>query len=154
MKRKTLIAVVMLAASACGLGTATPAAAAVPAPFTGVTLASYAGAVDQLDLLARAGVRSVRFSLDWAHIQSSPLSENWTDADRLVGAIASRGITPIPVLYTAPAWATSPTVLGVPIDNPPPETAPVMLPDAPQAEPAWSAWVRETVARYGPGGSF
>jgi polysaccharide biosynthesis protein PslG len=154
MKRKTLIAVLLLAATGCGFGTATAAAGAVPAPFTSVTLATYAGGADKLDLLARAGVRSVRFSLDWAHIQSSPASENWTDADRLVGAIASHGITPIPVLYTAPAWATAPTVLGVPVDNPPPQTAPVMLPDAPQAEPAWSTWVRDAVARYGAGGSF
>jgi hypothetical protein len=29
-----------------------------------------------------------------------------------------------------------------------------MLPQAPQAEPSWQAWVRDAVSRYGPGGSF
>lgn len=154
MKRTKLIA-----AAAFLLAGLAPAAAAsakrIPAPFTGVTVASVNGGTDnQLGMLARAGVSSVRFSLDWAHIQSSPAEENWSAADSLIGAIASRGMHPLPVLYSAPAWAVGRTILGIPVDNPPPETAPVMLPQAPQAESAWHAWVRDAVRRYGPGGSF
>jgi polysaccharide biosynthesis protein PslG len=135
---------------------AASAAAATPLPpaFAGVTLGTPWALAGQVDRLAHAGVSAVRFPLNWASMQPSRYTEDWTKSDEVVGLLASRGIEAIPVLYSAPAWATSRTVLGIPVDHRPPSTAPVMLEDAPDAEADWSSWVHDAVARYGPGGTF
>ncbi len=82
------------------------------------------------------GAGWLREPFDWARIESAPGQYDWTDYDRLELTTAQRGLTVLPLLSRAPAWAepTSDTV--------------------PEDPSAYASFVAKVVARYGPGGEF
>jgi hypothetical protein len=128
---------------------AAPSAAqgAVPRGFVGVMgdgpLFSTAVNLDrEVDLMAGAGVESMRVAFYWAHAQpSSTASPSFTVTDRVVASAARRRIEILPVVVLAPAWARLR----------PRET---WSPPAPAAYARYAAYVAALVARYRPGGTF
>src|SRR4051794_5636612 len=68
--------------------------------------------------MARGGVRSVRFGLEWYAVEHDRGRYDWSSADATIGNLASRGIDPIPVLFGTPHWASDPTILPPPFEFP------------------------------------
>ncbi len=99
-------------------------------------------AVNSADLnkMGAASVRSARFLIGWPAIEPQRGSFDWAGTDRLVGALASHGIQPVPFVFGSPPWV-SPEATRPPIDS-----------AADRA--AWTAFLKAAVDRYGPGGSF
>jgi aryl-phospho-beta-D-glucosidase BglC (GH1 family) len=59
-----------------------------------------------LDAMAQAGGRWLRFDFNWGVIQSSgPTSWNWAPFDRIVAAARARGINVLALITYTPAWA-------------------------------------------------
>jgi polysaccharide biosynthesis protein PslG len=64
----------------------------------------------RLDAYAALGAHWVRFQMIWGSIQhASPSEHKWGHYDALVRAIVARGMKPLAVLGTTPAWARSET---------------------------------------------
>src|SRR6266542_2355814 len=55
--------------------------------------------------MARGGVRSVRFALDWFGVEASQGAYDWRETDTLIGNLASQGVRSLPVLFGTPGWA-------------------------------------------------
>ena len=68
-------------------------------------------------------------------------SFDWGPTDRLVGALASRGIRPVPFVWGSPGVGGHRAAARPPVD-----TA--------ADEQAWRNFLKAAVARYGPGGSY
>ncbi len=116
------------------------AAASVRSEFFGIVQAGVPSPRD-LNGLARARIHSDRFMLNWGSVQrGSGGSFNWSGPDRQIGALASRGIRAVPVLWGNPGW-----VYGSPARPPL---------DRPRDALAWRALLRAAVARYGPDGAY
>jgi hypothetical protein len=116
--------------------------AAPPPGFFGISPQSpLSGA--ECELMAQAGVRSVRLPLVWSAVQPqnpSIAKPQFSAFDREVRLAAEHGISVLPFLWGAPSWAA-----------PEPKWEPVRT--------AWQRWgwiafLRDAVARYGPQGSF
>lgn len=116
------------------------AAATVRSEFFGIVQAGAPGPRD-LNGLARAGIHSDRFMLNWGSVQRrSPDSYNWWGPDRQIGALASHGIRAVPVLWGNPGW-----VYGSPARPPL---------DRPRDALAWRNLLKAAAARYGPDGTY
>lgn len=120
------------------------------------------GAADQeLGLMARIGVRSLRLGIWWKYSQPYPTWEAIPPAQRgyfvrtpgaptsfvvldvLFAAAARHGVTLLPVLVGAPAWgAVNPEPHGEVLGNPPRDPS------------AFAAWAGAVVRRYGSRGTF
>jgi hypothetical protein len=59
-----------------------------------------------LDAYADLGVTTVRITVDWRQIEPEPGRWDFARTDRLFGALIERGIEPVPVFATIPAWAS------------------------------------------------
>lgn len=73
-----------------------------------------------LDLLRDAGITTVRQYFPWRQIEATRGQYDWATWDRLVDAAAAKGIQPVAVLHTAPAWSQRPNerdMPGAPPDN-------------------------------------
>ena len=113
--------------------------AVIQAPTTGA----------EFEAMRAGGVRTFRWSIMWASVQSrvdSPL--DWARTDQIVAELARNGIEPLPVLFGSPCFAVTcrggdP---GTARAEPPTET--------PAARHGWARFVGEAVRRYGRGGSF
>src|SRR5689334_10422026 len=88
------------------------AAARPPERFAGVNYAFYPS-VSTADarLMARGGVGTARFGLEWFRVQRSEGPYDWSDYDETIGNLASHGIDPVPVLFGTPYWATDGALL-------------------------------------------
>jgi hypothetical protein len=90
--------------------------------------------------LKKSGAKTVRWTFFWPRIEQKEGQPNWSDADKLVGDLASRGIKVLPTLYGSPHWL---------------ENAAVKPPlDSKKARDAWKNFVTAAVERYGPDGSY
>ena len=73
------------------------------APFMGLSDRNLAR---DLDAMAASGVQWVRIDFDWSAIQpTGPGSFMWTDVDRVVSAITSRGMSVLALPAYTPGWA-------------------------------------------------
>jgi hypothetical protein len=118
---------------------APPPATAARSEFFGAVEGARLEASD-LNAMAVARIHTDRFLLFWGSVQPSQGSFNWGPTDRLVGALASRGIRAAPAVWGNPDWvgggsSTSPTFSSL-------------------ARQAWQAFLKTAVARYGPGGVY
>ena len=93
--------------------------------------------------LAQLGVGTARQTLDWARIEPTPGDHRWAQYDDWVRSCAQHGITVLPVVFNAPAWASRAPAQGAKRGTYPPRSA-----------AAFAAFARTAAARYGPGGSF
>src|SRR5258707_875072 len=80
--------------------------------FAGVNYAFYPS-IPTTDArrMARGGVATARFGLEWFQVQRAQGPYDWSDADETIGNLASHGIEPIPVLFGTPYWATDGALL-------------------------------------------
>jgi hypothetical protein len=101
--------------------------------FPGIT------AKDVLYLKA-SGARTVRWIMNWQHVQPKRRTWNWSGPDAVVGDLAAQGIRVLPVMWGSPGWVASRAVT-------PPITGPAQ-------RNAWSAYLRAAVRRYGPDGNY
>ncbi len=102
--------------------------------------------------LERGGARSVRIGISWGAVAPTKGGTlNWSGVDAQIGTAASAGLEVLPFVYGAPSWAVSST--WVPGSD---RTvrAPMNLPASGAAATAWSSFLREAVARYGPDGTY
>lgn len=138
-----------LVAAAGALMAITPAAGAaprkVPRGFFGVMFdsvalrASQASLESQFELMAGAGVETIRVGFVWEFLQ--PLEDSEFDfayTDKYVSLAARHGIEVLPVMLFAPPWA---------------RVVPGRLYSPPKHEP-YAGFLRASIRRYGPKGSF
>ncbi len=139
-----------------------PAAAArAPERFAGVNYAFYPS-VSGSDArqMARGGVGTARFGLEWFRIQHSQGPYDWSDADETIGNLASHGIEPVPVLFGTPYWATDGALLQpiadlqIPILTPFAEGTAYPPNDTARGSQGWAAFLAAAARRYGPGGTY
>jgi hypothetical protein len=128
------------------LALAAPASASaaerrVPPGWLGVTADGPLSPTDdaEWDLIAGAGVETVRASFRWFRLQPDRQTYDFTTADAVVAAAARRGIVVQPVVEQAPSWAA---------------TRPGDTSSAPRDPAAVQAFLVTLVGRYGPAGSF
>src|SRR3954447_22321775 len=123
---------------------AMPAAARayLPAGFIGVS-PQNSGTEKDYELMQGAGIHSVRFPLYWSLVEpeNPAFSErHWEAFDREVRLAAEAGLEIFPFITSTPKWV-SPLPINMPV-----ATA--------WQRHAWTSFIRATVDRYGPGGSF
>jgi hypothetical protein len=137
MRKLPLLAILMLLAFAPA-----PAGAYAPPGFFGISPQNAIGDED-LSLMERSDIQSVRLPMSWAAIQADNPSlrrPDWSGFDRAVGLAAEHGIRVFPFLDRSPRWVASSATTE------PVETA--------WQRWAWSSFLREAVDRYGPEGTF
>ncbi|MCW2982672.1 MAG: hypothetical protein JWR63_242, partial [Conexibacter sp.] len=88
------------------------------------------------DLIRRAGAPWLREEILWSLVEPRRGARHWAPFDRLFASAAARGLRILPLLSDTPSWAVTPN------RRLPTRTA------------AYGAFVRDAVARYGPGGTF
>jgi hypothetical protein len=157
------VALIMVAMSPAG-ASAAPAPAAVPPGFVGVDVdgpmvASSAGInlAQQLDLMVRSGVESVRVPFSWAQAQpysswsqvpagqtgqfvdAGGIPTSFAATDQIVQLAAQRGLRVLPTVIYAPSWDA--------------RVRPVWL-AVPRRPVPYAAYLTALIGRYGPRGSF
>jgi polysaccharide biosynthesis protein PslG len=88
--------------------------------------------------MAQGGAGVYRRSFDWNAVEPTPGARNWNRYDKLVSEAGQAGIGVLPVILSSPAFAAK--VPG--------------FPPRPAAQPAYAAFVRDLVGRYGRDGTF
>jgi hypothetical protein len=147
---RTLIAALALVALGAA-ATASPATA-VPANFWGVVPQTTLSP-EQFQRLKTGGVDSIRTAIPWPAVQATRGGPfNWATIDPVIKGAASAGIDVLPFLYGAPPWA----VPAVPVPGTQGRAkAPRDLPvKSGTQRVGWQEFVRQSVLRYGPNGSF
>jgi polysaccharide biosynthesis protein PslG len=137
MRPKLLIVVAVL----CLLALPRGAAAWVPPDFIGISPQGSTHASDY-ELMAEAGVRSVRLPLFWSQVEPvSPWAAepNWEIFDRDVELAARYGMEVLPVVGASPPWVA-------------PEFR--LEPARGWQLRAWASFLRRAIERYGYGGTF
>jgi hypothetical protein len=114
------------------------AAVKVPKDFFGIVQWDPPDARDAQQMRA-IRVRTMRIFFNWRAIEPRQGVYRWPDA--LMATLAENGIRPVFTIQMAPQWAT-----GDPNPGSPPITATSLS--------AWQEFLKQTVRRYGPAGSF
>jgi len=145
MKRRLaaiLLLVCLLAAGLLGVqaGSAKPRVPAAPAGFFGI--APQTALTDRdVEYMKAGGIESIRWPFPWNTIQPTRKGGyDWSSIDPVVSVAARHGLKVLPFLYGTPTWVARK-----------PETIPI---DSGVARREWTAFLRATVERYGPGGDF
>lgn len=118
------------------------ARAALPPGFVGIS-PQNPGTAKDYELMAEAGIKSVRFPLVWAAVEprNPAFSEReWGYFDHEVRLAARYGMEVFPFLVNSPEWV-APQGIDIPVRN------------AWQRR-AWASFVRSVVDRYGIDGAF
>lgn len=125
-------------------------ASALPARFWGVVPQALPSE-QQFQRLLDGGVKTMRTPVAWGSLQptkNGPI--DFSSVDPIFERAAKANIEVLPFLTGAPQWA----VHAVPVPGDPRAKAPAHLPAAGAAGSAWVKFVKASVARYGPAGSF
>jgi hypothetical protein len=134
--KAALIAVLGLLALPAG------ASAYLPPGFIGISPQNAANASDY-ELMAEAGIASARLPMNWNSIQHqspSAVEPDWSGFDHDVELAAENEIRIFPFVSASPDWVA-------------PDPADLPVRSAWQRW-AWSTFLHDAVARYGPAGSF
>ena len=138
MARKLTLLITALAL----LAPASAGAAYMPPGFIGIS-PQDAPRDDDYEVMAKAGVKSIRLPLFWFGAEPvSPLAKqpDWGGFDRGVELAAKYRMRVLPFVWGSPSWVT-----------PEPQLEPVAQPWQRQA---WASFLRRAVRRYGPRGAF
>jgi len=128
-----------------------PASQALPGKFWGIVPQGLPSS-EAFTRMKRGGVDSVRIPIYWGSAQSAPgVAPDFSAVDSAIGRAAAAGLDVLPFVYGAPTWAVP--------SRPVPGSgggvhAPLRLPAAGAAGQAWTAFLQQAVARYGPNGTF
>jgi hypothetical protein len=105
---------------------------------------------DDLRLMRRTGVGSLRFLVYWAQIEPEPGVFDWSATDAFMVSTARHGFGRLPVVWGSPSWLSRtrrPGRCGFTAAR----CAALRMPIHSRAERrAWSGFLRALVARYGP----
>jgi hypothetical protein len=138
MLRRVAVLVVLMALAAVPAS----ASAYLPPGFIGISPQNPSNAKD-FDLMAEAGIDSVRLPMYWAGIEPSDPSyskPNWSGFDSEVELAAEAGIRVMPFIWSSPPWV-APERIDLPVRTG-------------WQRRAWGRFVGEAVRRYGPLGTF
>lgn len=143
-----------LAALALAIGAlaiAASAGAAVPKTFYGVVPQAPLTEAD-FDRMQQGRVGTLRFELYWAGVDTTPSSGdyNWAASDAIVANAASRGIQPLPFVYSTPDWVAE----GIDGFQCSQGNCAPYAPRSQRALDAWGDFMGDAVARYGANGDF
>jgi hypothetical protein len=96
---------------------------------------------DDVRYMRAGGIETIRVPFPWGLIQpTAKATYDWTGMDAIVEMATRGGLRVLPFLYGTPPWLSrKPTTLPI---------------DSARARVAWSAFVKASVERYGPGGEF
>jgi hypothetical protein len=139
------LAALVLVAGGCGAGSASDGGAgdgigdAKPVLRLGLvanTLGYGTAMGREQELIRRSGATWLREEIEWSLVEPRRGARRWRPYDRLFAAAAARHLRMLPLLSDTPSWAQTPN------RRLPTRTA------------AYGAYVRDAVARYGPGGTF
>lgn len=89
-------------------------------------------------LLAQLGANSVRVTLDWAAVETTPGHFDFTWADGVYKAMSARGISVLWIPMFAPSWAAAPGCTPANCHAPP----------TPGHDHDWSDFIARVVTRY------
>ena len=117
------------------LGSIAPATAA-EVPALGLNDWSRLNSQD-LQVLSATDLDYYRVPLRWSEVERRRGRYDWSAFDRLMKSAACRGVRLLPVLQDSPPWVG------------PPQTPPTG-----RAQTRWLMWVRASIGRYGPHGSW
>ena len=108
-------------------------------PFYGVISAEPLPGGAELAALGDGGAGTLRINLAWGSVQSGPYSPyDWSHYDPVVRGAAENGIRVLATIYSTPDWA-APTAEAPPLGS---------------DLPAFEAFARAAVKRYGSDGTF
>ena len=113
---------------------AAPAKARTPAGFYGVVAQGGLLPTDY-ELLEQGGVGTLRFPVEWSRVEPEQGAYDFTQLDAIVEGAATRGIRPLPFIWSTPAW----------ID--PQKSRPPL--DRAEDERAWRSFLAVLAERYG-----
>jgi hypothetical protein len=82
-----------------------------------------------------------RFHVQWAKVESTPGTYNWTETDGQYAAMRKYTARPVMLLFNAPHWARDPGATC-------PSSLPCAYPPLTQYDSDWSEFVKAAVARY------
>jgi polysaccharide biosynthesis protein PslG len=116
------------------------ARAATPAGFFGLNFSFPDITNKDVLYLKASGAKTVRWTMNWSHIEPSSGSWHWSATNKLVGDLAAQGIRVLPVMWGSPRWVASSAI------TPPVGTQ--------KQRDAWSGFLRAAIKRYGPGGNY
>ncbi|HWP33279.1 MAG TPA: beta-galactosidase, partial [Solirubrobacterales bacterium] len=147
--KPTLLPLALCAALACAViaspafssgGPAATASARTPAGFFGIAPQTSL-TDDDVRYMRAGGIETIRVPFPWGLIQpTAKATYDWTGMDAIVEMATRGGLRVLPFLYGTPPWLSrKPTTLPI---------------DSARARLAWSAFVKASVERYGPGGEF
>jgi Beta-galactosidase len=154
MRRAVRLTLLLALAALPAAALATPAEAAkrkVPFGFFGTVLpadmsfprlVSDAALDQQMALMARSGVESVRANFPWASVERQPGVYDWALTDRLAGTAARHGLELLATVLITPDWAEGRSRPRYPSGTPPRNPG------------LYAGFVGQLVSRYGPQGSF
>jgi hypothetical protein len=110
-----------------------------PSPFFGIAPQTSLRS-DDLALMRRTGIGSMRFPIYWSESEPAPGVFDWRTTDARIASTSREGFDLLPFIYSSPPWAT-PTWVRMPVR-------------APAQRRAWSTFLRALIGRYGPHGDF
>jgi hypothetical protein len=144
--RRVLLCAFVLAALLTPLA-ATAATAQVPRSFWGVIPIMDPGP-SEFERMGSGNVGTLRLLVVWPDVEPSPDAYDWSRLDFFFANAAASGIEVLPFLYGTPSWT------GVDCKGLDAETCERVPPLSKAARAAWSDFLQDLVARYGPQGSF
>ena len=91
--------------------------------------------------MADVRVQTTRFMLKWRDIEHVRGTYDWSERDRMIGGLASKGIRSLPFAFGSPSWVGNGARRASPDRHLGRDTA-------------WQNFLKAAVARYGPGGTY
>jgi hypothetical protein len=146
--RRLLVPTLAALSSLMAVAPAEAAPRTVPFGFFGTTLTSELNGMpdatldDQLALMSRSGVESLRITIGWDNLEPAPGAYNYMPLDRFVGATARHGLRLLVNISASPRWAS---------ERP---DGPEFWRYGPRDPGTFGRLMRRLVLRYGPRGTF
>ena len=142
--RLRLLSSVVVAALSLSAANTLPSSGATsgardPSPFFGIAPQTSLRS-DDLALMRRTGIGSMRFPIYWSESEPAPGVFDWRTTDARIASTSREGFDLLPFIYSSPPWAT-PTWVRMPVRTP-------------AQRRAWSTFLRALIGRYGPHGDF